>query len=182
MILYDLYWWKYELNGLWTVTVCVFFQFLTMFTTIVGAGAVGTGAASRYGSGSGSGSDQKMWLLAVPAPHPAPQHCLNRLKKCQQPFFLDFLYTSMNLTNCAAAPESLDPLKRDFHLKEWFNWRLDDIVRSLVRRQFVQKSSLLNHKTSFLLTQVIICFCISAHLLYTVYEVKQAFSNNVIRR
>jgi hypothetical protein len=42
-------------------------QFLTMFNTIVGAGAVGAGAASRYGAGS----DQKMRLLAPPA----PQHC-----------------------------------------------------------------------------------------------------------
>jgi hypothetical protein len=56
MILYDLYWWKYELNGLKTVTFCVSFQFLTMFYTIVGA--VGAGAASRYASGS----DQKMRL------------------------------------------------------------------------------------------------------------------------
>jgi hypothetical protein len=50
--------------------ICVIFQFLTMFNTIVGAraGAVGAGAASRYGSGSGSGSDQKMRLLAAPAP------------------------------------------------------------------------------------------------------------------
>jgi hypothetical protein len=55
MILYDLYWWKYELNGLWTATFFVIFQFLAMFNTIVGAGA---GAASRYGSGS----DQKMRL------------------------------------------------------------------------------------------------------------------------
>jgi hypothetical protein len=53
MILYDLYWWKYELNGLYTVTFGVIFQFPTMFITIVGAGA-----ASRYGSGS----DQKMRL------------------------------------------------------------------------------------------------------------------------
>jgi hypothetical protein len=53
--LYDLFWWKYELNGLWTVTFCVIFQFLTMFNAIVGAGAV-----SRYGFGSGS--DQKMRL------------------------------------------------------------------------------------------------------------------------
>jgi hypothetical protein len=37
-------------------TFCVIFQFLTMFNTIVGAGAVG--AASRYGSGT----DQKMRL------------------------------------------------------------------------------------------------------------------------
>jgi hypothetical protein len=70
MILYDLYWWKYELNGLKTVTFCVSFEFLTMFYSIVGAGAVGAGAGatSRYGSGSGSGFDQKMWLLAAPAP------------------------------------------------------------------------------------------------------------------
>jgi hypothetical protein len=68
MILYDLYWWKYELNGLWIVAFCVLFQFLTMFNTIVGAGAVGAGAgvASRYSSGSGS--NQKMQLLAAPAP------------------------------------------------------------------------------------------------------------------
>jgi hypothetical protein len=59
MILYDLYLWKYELNGLKTVTFCVSFQFLTMFYSIVGAGA-----SSRYGSGS----DQKMRLLAAPAP------------------------------------------------------------------------------------------------------------------
>jgi hypothetical protein len=64
MILYDLYWWKYELNGLKTVKFCVSFHFLSMFYTIVGAGAVGAGAASRYGSGS----DQKMRLLAAPAP------------------------------------------------------------------------------------------------------------------
>jgi hypothetical protein len=73
MILYDLYWWKYELKGLQTVSFCVSFQLLTMFYNIVGAGAVGAGAvaASRNGSGSGSGSDQKMRLLAAPA----PQHC-----------------------------------------------------------------------------------------------------------
>jgi hypothetical protein len=47
-----------------------FFQFLTMFNTIVGTGAVGAGVASHYGSGSGS--DQKMRLLAAPAPAPAP--------------------------------------------------------------------------------------------------------------
>jgi hypothetical protein len=46
----------------------VIFQFLTMFNTIIGAGAVGAGAASLYGSGS----DQKMRLLAAPA----SQHCL----------------------------------------------------------------------------------------------------------
>jgi hypothetical protein len=46
-------------------TFCVIFQFITMFNTIVGAGA---GAASRYGSGSSSGSDQMMRLLAAPAP------------------------------------------------------------------------------------------------------------------
>jgi hypothetical protein len=51
MILCDLYWWKYELNGF-------SFQFLTMFYAIVGAGAVGAWAASRYGYGS----DQKMQL------------------------------------------------------------------------------------------------------------------------
>jgi hypothetical protein len=43
-----------------TVLYCVIFQFLTMFNTIVEAGAVGTGAASRYGSGFCS--DQKMRL------------------------------------------------------------------------------------------------------------------------
>jgi hypothetical protein len=48
--------------------LCVIFQFLTMFNTIVGAGAVGAGAASCYSSGS----DHKMRLLATPAP--APQH------------------------------------------------------------------------------------------------------------
>jgi hypothetical protein len=65
MILYDLYWWKYELNGFKTVTFCVSSQFLTMFYSIAGAGAEAE-AASRYGSGSGS--DQKMRLLAAPAP------------------------------------------------------------------------------------------------------------------
>jgi hypothetical protein len=45
MILYDFYCWKYELNGLQTVGFCVIFQFITMFNTIVGAGA-----ASRYSS------------------------------------------------------------------------------------------------------------------------------------
>jgi hypothetical protein len=83
MILYDLYWWKYELNGLKTIASCVSFQFLTMFYTIVGAGAVGTGAgaASRYGSGS----DQKMRLLAAPA----PQHCycLNGLNQLSHHIF-----------------------------------------------------------------------------------------------
>jgi hypothetical protein len=33
MILYDPYCCKYELNGLYTVTFCVIFQFLTMFNT-----------------------------------------------------------------------------------------------------------------------------------------------------
>jgi hypothetical protein len=51
------------MNGLYTVTFCVIFQFLTMFNTIVGARAVGAGAASRYGSYS----DQMMWFLAAPA-------------------------------------------------------------------------------------------------------------------
>jgi hypothetical protein len=46
---------------------CVIFQFLTMFNTICGTGAVGAEAASRYGFGS----DQNMWLLAAPA----PKHC-----------------------------------------------------------------------------------------------------------
>jgi hypothetical protein len=52
----------------WVITskFCVIFQFLIMFNTIVGAGAVGAGAASRYGS------DQMMRLLAAPA----PQHCI----------------------------------------------------------------------------------------------------------
>jgi hypothetical protein len=45
---------KNELNGLKAVTFCVSFQFLTLFYTIVGAGAVGAGAAS--------GSDQMMRL------------------------------------------------------------------------------------------------------------------------
>jgi hypothetical protein len=73
MILYDLNWWKYELNGLKTVTFCVSFLFLTMFYSIVGARAVGAwaGTASRYGSGS----DQKMRLLVAPA----PQHWKNPL-------------------------------------------------------------------------------------------------------
>jgi hypothetical protein len=35
-----------------TSTFCVIFQFLTMFKTIIGAGAVGAEAASCYGSGS----------------------------------------------------------------------------------------------------------------------------------
>jgi hypothetical protein len=56
-------WMGYKLFG-------VIFQFLTMFNTIVGAGAVGAGTASRYGSGYGS--DQKMWFLETPAPE--PQH------------------------------------------------------------------------------------------------------------
>jgi hypothetical protein len=51
------------------VTFCVIFQFLTMFNTIVRAGAVRAG--SRYGSSS----DQKMRLHAAPA----PQHCLRGL-------------------------------------------------------------------------------------------------------
>jgi hypothetical protein len=56
----------------------VIFQFLTIFNTIigagavgagaVGAGAVGTGAALRYGSGSGS--YQMIRLLAAPEPEP----------------------------------------------------------------------------------------------------------------
>jgi hypothetical protein len=49
-----------------TVTLCVMFQFQTMFNTIVGAVAVRVGAASRYSSTS----DQMMQLL----PAPAPQH------------------------------------------------------------------------------------------------------------
>jgi hypothetical protein len=53
MILYDLYCLKYELNGLKIVTFCVIFQFLTMFNTVVGAGAA---------LGYGSGSDQMMRL------------------------------------------------------------------------------------------------------------------------
>jgi hypothetical protein len=80
MILYDLYWWKYELNGLKTVTFCASFQFLTMFCTIVGAGAVGAGAASRYGFGS----DQKMRLLAAPA----PQHWLS--------YFVRYIFSNSN--------------------------------------------------------------------------------------
>jgi hypothetical protein len=69
MILYDPYCWKYELIaiGLYTVTFCVIFQFLTLLNTIFVARAVGAGAALRYGSGS----DQMMRLLAAPA----PQHC-----------------------------------------------------------------------------------------------------------
>jgi hypothetical protein len=61
------------------VTFLVIFQFLTMFNTIVGAGAVKaeavragavrTEAALRYGSGS----DQIMRLPAAPA----PQHCFS---------------------------------------------------------------------------------------------------------
>jgi hypothetical protein len=66
MILYDLYCFKYELNGLYTVTFGVIFQFLTMFNTIIGAGAVEARAALHYRSGSGS--DQMMRLLAAPAP------------------------------------------------------------------------------------------------------------------
>jgi hypothetical protein len=71
MILYDLYWW---IDEKWVKNCYILcqFSFLTMFYSIVGAGAVGAragaGAASRYGSGS----DQKMRLLAAPAP--APQH------------------------------------------------------------------------------------------------------------
>jgi hypothetical protein len=45
---------------------CVIFQFLTMFNTIVGAGAVGAGAVSR--NGSGTGSDQMLRRLAASAP------------------------------------------------------------------------------------------------------------------
>jgi hypothetical protein len=63
MILYDLYCQNYDLNGLKTVTFGVLFQFLTMFDTIIGAGAVGAGAASVYGSGSGP--DQLMRLLRL---------------------------------------------------------------------------------------------------------------------
>jgi hypothetical protein len=56
-----------------TLTFCVIFQFLTMFNTIVGAGAfgVGAGAALRYGFGS----YQMMRLLAAPA----LQHCLKAI-------------------------------------------------------------------------------------------------------
>jgi hypothetical protein len=51
---------KYKkLNGSKTNTICVIFQFLITFHTIVGAGT-----ASRYSSGF----DQMMWLLAVPVP------------------------------------------------------------------------------------------------------------------
>jgi hypothetical protein len=48
-----------------------FFQFLTLFNTIFGAGAVG--AASRYGSDS----DQKMRLLAAPASARSPKNLLH---------------------------------------------------------------------------------------------------------
>jgi hypothetical protein len=50
------------------VRFCVIFQFLTMFNTIVGAGAVGAGAKAGAALRYGSGSDQKMRLLAAPAP------------------------------------------------------------------------------------------------------------------
>jgi hypothetical protein len=80
--LYDLYCWKYELNAgrLQTVTgtvptFCVIFQFLTMFNTIVTAGAIGAGAIKAGATscyGFGSGSTQMMRLLAAQA----PQHCL----------------------------------------------------------------------------------------------------------
>jgi hypothetical protein len=72
MILYDLYCWKYEQNGMNGMNCYILshFQLLAMFNTIVGAGA-----ASCYGSGS----DQMMWLLAAPAP--APQHCIFWIKK-----------------------------------------------------------------------------------------------------
>jgi hypothetical protein len=50
-----------------SVTFCVIFQFLSIFNTIVGAGA-----ASRYGSG------QIMRLLAALAT--APQHCTIELE------------------------------------------------------------------------------------------------------
>jgi hypothetical protein len=53
---------KYELNGFITVTFCVIFQFLTMFNTIVRAGAVGAGAGAALRYGSGSISNQKMRL------------------------------------------------------------------------------------------------------------------------
>jgi hypothetical protein len=51
----------------YTVTFCDIFQFLTMFKTIVGTGAVGAGATLCYGSGS----DQNDAAFAAPA----PQHC-----------------------------------------------------------------------------------------------------------
>jgi uncharacterized membrane protein len=53
---------KKKLHGLLSVTICVIFQFLTIFISIVGA--VGAGAASRLSSGS----DQMMRPLAAPAP------------------------------------------------------------------------------------------------------------------
>jgi hypothetical protein len=44
-----------------------------MFSTFVGAGAVGARAATRYGFGSGS--DQMVWLLAALAPQTSlPTH------------------------------------------------------------------------------------------------------------
>jgi hypothetical protein len=67
MTLYDLQYTEWVINYF----ILSHFQFLTMFNTIVGAGAVGAGTASRYGSGS----DQKMRLLAAPA----AQHCSEML-------------------------------------------------------------------------------------------------------
>jgi hypothetical protein len=55
----------------WVIN-CYIFQFLTMFDTTVGTGAVGAGVASRYDSGSA----QMMRLLAAPA----PQHCMKHCK------------------------------------------------------------------------------------------------------
>jgi hypothetical protein len=52
------------MSFIWFCTICigVIFQFLTMFNTIVGAGAVGAGAALRYGSGSDQKMRLRLWL------------------------------------------------------------------------------------------------------------------------
>jgi hypothetical protein len=61
--------WLYSKAKFWKRTLV---QFLTMFNTIVGAGAVGAGAiGAGVASCYGSGSNQIKRLLTAPA----PQHC-----------------------------------------------------------------------------------------------------------
>jgi hypothetical protein len=86
MILYDFILLKNELKGSQTATFCVIFQFLTVFNTIVGAGAVGAGNTSRYSSGS----DQMMRLYAALA----PQHWKKLL---QFVTFLKFIFAKFQL-------------------------------------------------------------------------------------
>jgi hypothetical protein len=59
--------------------ILCFFQLLTMFNTIFGAGA-----ASRHGSGS----DQKMRLLTAPA----PQHCISDIGANMRSLILILIY------------------------------------------------------------------------------------------